>query len=81
MHAVRLNLSGWIGLSGLLFINSALAGSVGETFFNSMNSNEWTLVPASGLPNFEAHRGMGVDSTGGRLFLFGSEPEPYRQKQ
>jgi hypothetical protein len=68
-----LNLSGSIGLSGLLFLNSALAGTVGENFFNSMNANEWTRVPTSGLPIYEAHRGMAVDSTGGRLFLFGAE--------
>ena len=73
MHTVRLNLFRGIGLSGLLFLNSALAGTIGETFFNSMKSNEWTLVPSSGLPNFESHRGMAVDSTGGRLFLFGSD--------
>jgi hypothetical protein len=68
-----LNLSGGIGLLGLLFLNSALASTIGKTFFNSMNPNEWTLVPTIGLPKFESHRGMAVDSTGGRLFLFGSD--------
>ena len=51
----------------------ALTVNNGETFFNLMKSNVWTRVPTSGLPTFEPHRGMAVDSTGGRLFLFGSE--------
>lgn len=73
MYALRVYLSVGIALFGLLSLNSTLASTIGEAFFNSMNSNEWTLVPTSGLPNFESHRGLAVDSTGGRLFLFGSD--------
>lgn len=73
MHAVRLNHFWWVGLSGFLFFNTVFAGTAGENFFNSMNSNEWVRVPTTGLPDFEAHRGTAVDSIGGRLFVFGSD--------
>jgi hypothetical protein len=73
VQIVRFIASLGIGLQGLLFLNSTLADTNGETFFASINSNEWTLVPTTGLPSFESHRGMAVDSTGGRLFLFGSD--------
>lgn len=73
MYAVRLNPYRVLGLSGLLVIGSAFAVTPGESFFDSMQPNEWVRVPAVGLPRYEAHRGMAVDSTGGRLFLFGSD--------
>ncbi|MDZ7781945.1 MAG: hypothetical protein U5K56_03025 [Halioglobus sp.] len=73
IHFVRSNPVRALGLSGLLFINGTFAENAGETFFNSLNSNEWTRVPTSGLPHYESHVGMAVDSTGGRLFVFGSD--------
>ncbi len=73
MHAVSRNRLWLAGLSAFMCLNNALAEPIGEAFFNAMSPNQWTRVPASGLPTFEPHRGMAVDSTGGRLFLFGSE--------
>lgn len=73
MRTLRLHFFAALGLSGLLLLNSAWADTAGEAFFNSMGSNEWNLVPTSGPGYYESHVGMAVDSTGGRLFVFGSD--------
>jgi len=73
MLSIRSDYCCGICLAGAIFVHSASAETAGQAFFSSMNPNEWTEVPATAMPRFEPHRGMAVDSTGGRLFLFGSE--------
>lgn len=56
----------------LAFSGNANATSAGETFFENLKPNTWTLVPTN-TPRFEGHAGWAVDSKGGRIFLFGSD--------